>query len=53
MRLGEEIVRQVEQFLKILVPRREMQVLVEHHHTVAHVIESDAQFRLTLADFAE
>ena len=30
-----------------------MQVLVEHHDAVAHVIESNAQVRLPLADFVE
>src|SRR6516162_167669 len=53
MRFGEEIVWQVKQFLKILVPRREIQVLVEHHDAVAHVIESNAQLGLPLADLTE
>src|SRR5262249_9159506 len=35
------------------VPRGEAQVLVEHDHAVAHIVEGDAQFRLALADLVE
>src|ERR1044071_4333996 len=35
------------------VPSGQLQVLVEHHDAIAHVFESDPQFCLALADFAE
>ena len=50
--LGEKRVGQVEQFLEIAVPGQP-QLGVEHRDAVAHVVEGDAQFGLTLADLVE
>jgi hypothetical protein len=49
--LGQESIGQIENLLEIAVPRREPQLGVEHCHTVAHIVESDAQLGLTAADF--
>ncbi len=47
---GEERVGQIEHFLEISIPRGQSQVLVEHDHAIAHIVEGDPQFGLTLAD---
>ena len=50
-RLAEKRVRQVEDLLKISVPRGQPQVFVEHDDAVTHIIEGDAQFGLALRQF--
>jgi hypothetical protein len=40
---GEEGIRHVEQLLEVPVPRGKPQVGIEHHHTVAHVVEGNAR----------
>ena len=36
-----------------MVPRGQPQLGVEHRHTVAHIVEGDAQLGLALADLVE
>ena len=50
-RLGEERIRQIQNLLEIAVPRRQPQLLVEHRHAIAHILEGDPQFGLTLRQF--
>ena len=47
---AEEGVRQIEHLLKITVPRGKPQLLVEPGDTVGHIVESDTQHRLLLAE---
>ena len=46
-------IRQVENALEVSVPGGEPELGVEHRDAVAHIVEGDAQFRLTLADLVE
>src|SRR6516164_7200986 len=48
-----KLVGHIEDLLEIAVPRDEVQLAVEHRHPVAHVVEGDAQFGLTLANLAQ
>jgi hypothetical protein len=51
--LRQERVRQVQDLLEIHVPGGEAQLVVEHRDAVAHIVKSDAQLGLTLADLLE
>ena len=53
VRFGQKFVRQIEQFLKIVVPRSQSQLFVKHGDSVDHVVEGHAQFGLTLTDLIE
>ena len=50
---AHRLVGQVENFLKIAVPGGKSVVAIEHGDTVAHVLEGDIEFVLTLADFVQ
>ena len=47
----DDIVGHVQDILKLAVPRDQMLRFVEHGDAVAHVLERDAQFLLTLREF--
>ena len=49
----QEWVWYVEQFLKVSVPSADAQISIEHHHAVAHVLESDAEFLLPPRQLAQ
>jgi hypothetical protein len=51
--LGEEGIGQIQHLLEIVVPRGEPRLGVEHRDAVPHVVESDAQLSLALAQLAE
>jgi hypothetical protein len=51
--LGEQVIGELEQFLKITVPGGEVQGFVEHRYPVDHVVEGNPQFLLTLADLVQ
>jgi hypothetical protein len=47
------LIGHVEDVLELAVPCDEMLRFVEHRHAVAHVLERDAEFLLTLPDFIQ
>ncbi len=49
----DDVVGDIQDILELAVPRRQMLGFVEHRDTVTHVLECDAQFFLTLADFVQ
>ena len=51
--LRQQRVGQVKHLLEIAVPRGEPQLGVEHRDAVAHIVEGDPQFGLTLADLVQ
>ncbi len=51
--LRQQRVGQIEDPLEIQVPRRKVLLAVEHRHTVAHIVERDAQLGLALADLLQ
>src|SRR5215475_14100647 len=51
--LGEKIVGQIKDFLKVAVPRNKAGVRAKHHNAIAHIVESDAQLGLAGAQLFE
>src|SRR6516165_9756471 len=51
--LGEEALWQIEYLLEIAVPRGEPQPAVEHHDTIAHVVEGNAKLGLAVTQLLE
>jgi len=51
--LGQQRIGQLEDPLEIEIPCSKAQLSVEHRHTVAHVVEGDAQLGLALADLVQ
>ena len=47
----DDTVGHVQDILELAVPRDQMLRFVEHCDAVAHVLEGDAEFRLTLREF--
>ena len=50
---SEDAVGQLEQLLKVPIPRREAKPFVKHRDSVGHVVKGDAQLRLALSDFVQ
>ena len=51
--LCHELVGQFQHLLEIHVPGDEPHLAIEHRDAVAHVVEGDAQFGLTLPDLVQ